>query len=510
MDKQHKQFWTVLGLLTVFRLFIIGQFELSPDEAYYWTWSRHLDWAYYDQGPMLALVIRFFTWITHSSTEWSVRLGAVVLSFFSSWMFFDLIRRMFKSTEAAWLAFIAMQASLLFSAGSILMMHDTIMVCFWTASLLMFYRAFFEEWLPGLYLGALAMGLGALSKYSMALFAPCLLIFLLVSPEHRSWLKRPHLYFAGLITLLCISPLLIWNATHGSATFGHIAGLGGAKKQFALSFKTVGEFVGGQLGVLTPILGALALAAPVWAWRRWRQGGEHAARKLFLAAFSAPVLVFFFLISFNTSVYANWPAPAYVAAWGLVGAWMAEVSPTTTLRKWFKMAWILGACLTLLVHLEVAFGVLPLTGKAAASVDRIRGWKAMGEEAGKRWEQVKSSAAGPFFLAARRYQVAAELSFYMPGQPEVELIPKEPLATNQYRFWNHADEKRGQNALYVCEDGWEIDHLRSKFSRIQNLPPFEVLFRTRRIREILFFQVDSFSPEAESGYAWQGQQEYGI
>src|SRR2546423_14475763 len=32
--------------------------DLSPDEAHYWDWSRHLDWSYYSKGPGVAWLIR--------------------------------------------------------------------------------------------------------------------------------------------------------------------------------------------------------------------------------------------------------------------------------------------------------------------------------------------------------------------------------------------------------------------------------------------------------------------
>src|SRR6478736_6713967 len=32
--------------------------DLSPDEAHYWDWSRHLDWSYYSKGPLIAYLIR--------------------------------------------------------------------------------------------------------------------------------------------------------------------------------------------------------------------------------------------------------------------------------------------------------------------------------------------------------------------------------------------------------------------------------------------------------------------
>ena len=39
-----------------------------------------------------------------------------------------------------------------------------------------------------------ATGLGFLSKHTMLLILPCLLLFLLLSPPHRNWLRRPEPY----------------------------------------------------------------------------------------------------------------------------------------------------------------------------------------------------------------------------------------------------------------------------------------------------------------------------
>lgn len=501
METYPRRFWLFLGLLTLLRLAFIGRFELSPDEAYYWTWSRHLDWAYFDQGPLIALVIRFFTELVGSATEWSVRLGAVVLSTFSAVMFFDLLRRMFKSDRTAWLGFLAMQSALLFNAGALLMMHDSVMMFFWIASLWAFYRTFFEPWVPGIYLGALALGLGALAKYSMALFVPCLLLFLLISPEHRIWWRRVHLYLAGCLTLLLISPLVIWNALHGSVSFGHIAVLGGAHTALTFSFKTLGEYLSGQLGVMTPVLGALAWWAPVFAWQIWKTDRNWGTRYLFLACFSAPVLFFFLLLSCRSSVYANWPAPAYVGALGILAQAVQVADAKSSLARWFRGAWISGLCLTALVLLEVGFGVFPLTGVVANSVDRIRGWRALGQETAERYRLLSAGRTLPF-LAARRYQIAAELSFYMPGQPEVQLLPKDEPAKNQYRFWDHRDQREGQDALFVCEDGWEMDYARTCFERLEELPVFQPAFHGRKLREIHFGYAQKLLPETpRTGFA---------
>src|SRR6188768_2057473 len=39
-------------------LFFYCPYDLAPDEAHYWDWSRHLDWSYYSKGPLVAYLIR--------------------------------------------------------------------------------------------------------------------------------------------------------------------------------------------------------------------------------------------------------------------------------------------------------------------------------------------------------------------------------------------------------------------------------------------------------------------
>ncbi len=44
--------------MAVISLFQAGFTELMDDEAYYWVYSRHLDWGYFDHPPMVALLIK--------------------------------------------------------------------------------------------------------------------------------------------------------------------------------------------------------------------------------------------------------------------------------------------------------------------------------------------------------------------------------------------------------------------------------------------------------------------
>ena len=44
----------VVALLALWRLHLSQALQLHPDEAYYWLWSRYLDWSYFDHPPMVA------------------------------------------------------------------------------------------------------------------------------------------------------------------------------------------------------------------------------------------------------------------------------------------------------------------------------------------------------------------------------------------------------------------------------------------------------------------------
>ncbi len=72
----------VVGLLILWKIYLSATLQLHPDEAYYWLWSRHLDFGYFDHAPLIAWAIRLTT--LFSQQELWVRftgiIGAVVTS----------------------------------------------------------------------------------------------------------------------------------------------------------------------------------------------------------------------------------------------------------------------------------------------------------------------------------------------------------------------------------------------------------------------------------------------
>ena len=107
-----------LTIATLARLCLISSFELIPDEAYYWGWSRHLQGGYLDHPPMVAFLIALTTRIGGNS-EVMIRLAAALplLGFFI--IAYALGRDIFQSEKTGFYSVVWLNVILLFSLGSV-------------------------------------------------------------------------------------------------------------------------------------------------------------------------------------------------------------------------------------------------------------------------------------------------------------------------------------------------------------------------------------------------------
>ncbi len=261
---------TLLFLIvtSLLRLTQLWRVELAPDEAYYWDWSRQLAWGYYDQGPMIGYVIRLTT-LLFGTNEFGVRIGVWAASLGALICAYVLARRVF-SPFAGFLTVVLLGATPLMAVGSLIATYDPPLVFFWalgagvsgTRPVSAPLKP--EQKRAWLWAG-LAVGLGFLSKHTMLLIVPCLLLFLVVSPPHRKWLRRPEPYVAFALTLLLYTGVFWWNAQHHWWTFGHLGYLAYKTKHTPLS--RLGEFIGSQALLLGPGLFLACVAVGVQVFR---------------------------------------------------------------------------------------------------------------------------------------------------------------------------------------------------------------------------------------------------
>ena len=158
----------------------------------------------------------------------------------------------------------------LFSAYGVIFTIDSPLIFFWISSLYFFSRAIglkaphlpgedsqkkraSPEWMPWIILGFF-VGLGLLTKYTMAFFYLCVFLFLLSSQDYRRLFFTKGPYVAVIMSLIIFSPVLFWNAANAWVTFRHTAGQANLSEGFQFSLESILEFVASQLGVITPLL----------------------------------------------------------------------------------------------------------------------------------------------------------------------------------------------------------------------------------------------------------------
>src|SRR5215468_9510198 len=113
----------VLALL-VLRLLAAAWTPITFDEAYYWTWSKHLAGGYYDHPPMVALVIRAGTLIA-GDTEFGVRLVSILLGLPMSFAVYRSAAILFGGTSVAATAAVLLNVTLMVAVGTLIVTPDS-------------------------------------------------------------------------------------------------------------------------------------------------------------------------------------------------------------------------------------------------------------------------------------------------------------------------------------------------------------------------------------------------
>src|SRR5688572_33481411 len=97
--------------------------DLAEDEAYYWDWSRHLDYSYYSKGPGTAWLIRE-SCAVFGDTTLGVRFPAILARAGVGLCTFWLTRKLFASSRL-WLgALLVWYAAPIFLAAGLIMTSD--------------------------------------------------------------------------------------------------------------------------------------------------------------------------------------------------------------------------------------------------------------------------------------------------------------------------------------------------------------------------------------------------
>lgn len=286
----------------VAKMILASLIPLSNDEAYYWVWSHHLQLSYFDHPPFVAWLFKLAHPIEHlTSLTGALRIPAVLFGHLTLLILVKLIGGAVSPAQLRNVLLILL-LSPFFGIGSLIVTPDIPFVFFWTLSLLFFRQHLDAPSTKSAGLLGAALGLGFCSKYLIVVFVPIAILYV-VWRKNWSVAKPRYLAAATIFGLLFCLPVLIWNYQNDWASFRFQLGHGLDKEAIAFhqQLSQLGDYVGGQLALLSPLV----------MFTFWKKSEPQSLG--FLRWFGWGTILFFGWTSLRSPVEANWPIAGHLA-----------------------------------------------------------------------------------------------------------------------------------------------------------------------------------------------------
>lgn len=319
--------WMVINLLQSLAT------PLADDEAYYWIFSLHPDWGYFNHPPFVGWMIAFFR--TFLEGALAVRLPSVLLSTAGIW----LVYRTVKPQKTA-LFFLILSSMVIAHVLGFVTTPD-VPLFFFTALYFYLLAQYLQKdhWSLALGLG-LTVALMGYSKYQgilVVVFSLLPLIFLL-----RRW----GFWMAILVAAIAFFPHFYWQYSHDFATFRfHLM----ERMPEAWKWHFPLDYLGGQLLVFGPFVSIPVL------WAVFKSKRKNLLQQSAFWTVTGS-LVFFFFMSFKGRTEANWTsfliAPLMVCCQEFF-----ETRPTW--QKWIKRLGAISLLSVVAVRLILAYNLIP-------------------------------------------------------------------------------------------------------------------------------------------------------
>lgn len=389
--------------------------ELFDDEAYYWVYSRFLDWGYFDHPPMIAVLIKLGT---------SILPGELGLRFFIVLMgtaTIALIEYLTKPKDIRLFFAIVLNMAVL-QIGGIIAVPD-IPLLFFTALFFICYQRFDEksDFISAIFL-AIVIALLLYSKYHGIL----IIFFTILS--NPTILTRWKSFLVILLSAGLFMPHVIWQILHGFPSINYQL-FERLSPPYKLSFTA--DFVLGQLLIAGPLVGWLIIWAALK--NKYANATEKAMYWSMIGTYSL-----FFLSSFRSRTEANWTillmAPLIVLSY-------RYLSQHKNKARWIYRLLPYSIALVLLVRIYMILDIPALKFMPKDEFHQNREWAAA----------IKKKANGLPVVFTNSYQRASKYWFYA-GDTSFSLNTHRYRRSN-YNFWPMEEQLQGRRVMVLGSMG---------------------------------------------------------
>lgn len=407
-----------LGIWTLFNVIQASFVEVHADEAYYWVYSRFLDWGYFDHPPMVALFIRVGDALV--SSTFGLRLFTVVTSTLSAYLLWKIVSRYEQNIKLFILLF-----------GSVVLFHvygfittPDAPLFFFTVLFLYVYQRYEEaDKFKWAFLLALVIAGMLYSKYH-----GILVLFFTILSNFRL-LRRPTFWFIVVLSVAAFIPHIWWQVQNNYPSFYyHVIDRSAAFYKFRFTTEY--------------LIAQLALAGPLVGWYMYRSAATLKAGDPFLRAVKfncVGIFIFFFISTLKGRVEAHWTLPAMICLFTLAYIAIAR----HTVPKWFEKLALVNIFLIVLLRLVLIF-----------PIDALRKIKIVDYYFGNAsWAQEIHKKAGDFpVIFTDGFQVPSRYNYYTRSTKGFSYDSRY-YRKNQYDLWPLEDSLRNKRVYFVT---WEV------------------------------------------------------
>lgn len=463
----------IVGYSVALRLMFLGTAELLPQEAYYWNYAQHLDIGYLDHPPMVAWLISAGTAL-FGNNEFGVRIAAWLCWGVTAFFSFGLAGRLF-GRKAAFVCVLLVAALPFYFGTGLVMTPDAPLTACWAGALFFMEGALRGGRRRAWWGVGICIGLGLLSKYTIALLGPAVLLFMLLDARARVWFRRPEPYLAAALALVLFAPVIMWNVENGLASFAFQS-----TRRIEGAFRfSLPELLLGVAGLLTPT-GLVAAFAALWLRERGvrpqapglspgatRDQTDLPGPWLFVGLFTLVPLAVFVAYSLFHMARLNWTGPLWLAVLPAIAAGpLAPTDHAGPLQRHLQRAFMPTLAISLILYglgLNYLVAGLPGLGHVADVPALPVAWRAFGGQAAAIADEVRSATGeAPLLIGLDTYNIASELAFYAndkgaaPGASVGRGVLDQPSL--MYGYWYSADTLRGRPAILFAFNRRQIDN----------------------------------------------------
>ncbi|MGI8581893.1 MAG: ArnT family glycosyltransferase, partial [Chitinophagaceae bacterium] len=431
-DKKTFYFLIVWIILNVIQASFM---DLNEDEAYYWLYSKFLDFGYFDHPPMVALFIKAGYALFHNTL--GLRLISILASTISIFLLWQIVKE--YSVKIA-LFIILFSSFLLFHVYGFISTPDSPLFFF---SVLFFYcyqryvRRYNFKW--AFYL-AIVVACLLYSKYHGIL----ILLFTILS--NLRLLKQPSFWFIVLLAFALYMPHIWWQIEHDLPSVGyHLFDRSAHPYQFAYTI----EYIFGQI----------LIAAPLVGWYFFITGVKVKSEDLFTRSLKFTfygIFIFFLASTIKGRVEAHWTLIGFLPLFILIYIYLSRKN---SIPKWLDRLMIANVILIVIMRLMI---ILP--PPFIQELEIVKTYTGSNEWAKK----IKEKAGENFVVFNKGFQDPSMYDFYNNTTKGFAYNSRYYRKT-QFDIWPLEDSLRGKKVFFLQTDSHGADVVQDSFVTVKGI-----------------------------------------